>query len=86
MTIEMDHAWTPPPVLAPNIYPVDWRVEDRRALNVYERAKDLTWNPTRLAWDTIDVDALERASKTIDALGDEGTAAVEPDDSDQRGT
>ena len=58
MTIEMDHAWTPPPVLAPNIYPVDWRVEDRRALNVYERAKDLTWNPTRLAWDTIDVDAL----------------------------
>lgn len=59
MTIERDHTWTPPPVVAPNIYPVDWRVEDRRALNVYERAKDLTWNPTRLSWDTIDADALD---------------------------
>ncbi|MBW0103186.1 hypothetical protein [Pseudonocardia sp. KRD291] len=35
MTIEMDHEWTPFPVVTPNIYLVDWRVEDRCALIVY---------------------------------------------------
>lgn len=59
MTIELDHDWAAPPVIAPNIYPVDWRVDDRRALNVYERAKDQTWNPARLAWDGVDAGGLD---------------------------
>jgi len=54
-----DPAWTAPSITAPNIYPVDWRIEDRRALNVYEKSKDQGWNPSNLDWNSIDPSALD---------------------------
>jgi hypothetical protein len=46
--------WSRPEIEFPNIYPVDWRVEDPRFLRGFEAAKNRTWNPTKLDWDSID--------------------------------
>lgn len=43
-----------PAVPQPNIYPMEWRVETPKLVEIYERSKRNTWNPSDLAWDQLD--------------------------------
>ena len=40
-----------------NIFPIEWRVETPKLLEIYEQARDPGWAPSRLPWNTLDVDA-----------------------------
>lgn len=44
----------PPPIVQPNIFPIEWRVERQKFVDIYERAKTQEWNPSNLPWDEID--------------------------------
>ncbi len=46
-----------PAVPQPNIYPMEWRVETPKLVEIYERSKRNTWNPSDFAWDTLDPNA-----------------------------
>ena len=49
--------FVPPPVISqPNIFPIEWRVETAKLVEIYERAKTQVWNPS-----DIDFAALDRA-------------------------
>jgi rubrerythrin len=39
-----------------NIFPFDWRVETPRLMEIYESARDPGWSPSKLPWDTLDVE------------------------------
>ncbi|HEY9712604.1 MAG TPA: hypothetical protein V6C72_03995, partial [Chroococcales cyanobacterium] len=41
-----------------NIFPIEWRVETPRLMDIYEQARDPGWSPSSLKWDEFDVDAL----------------------------
>jgi rubrerythrin len=44
----------PAPVIPqPNIFPMEWRVERQKFVEIYERAKVQQWNPTDLPWDDL---------------------------------
>ncbi|MDQ1505518.1 MAG: hypothetical protein QOD57_3245 [Actinomycetota bacterium] len=44
----------PAPVIPqPNIFPMEWRVEHPKFLEIYERAKLQQWNPSDLPWDDL---------------------------------
>jgi hypothetical protein len=43
-----------PAVPQPNIYPMEWRVETPKLVEIYERSKRNTWNPSDFAWDQLD--------------------------------
>jgi hypothetical protein len=46
------------PALPPmNIFPIEWRVETPKLLEIYEQARDPGWAPSRLPWNTLDVNA-----------------------------
>jgi rubrerythrin len=38
-----------------NIFPFDWRVETPRLMEIYESSRDPGWSPSKLPWDTLDV-------------------------------
>ncbi len=40
-----------------NIFPFDWRVETPRLMEIYENSRDPGWSPSRLPWDTLDVES-----------------------------
>lgn len=40
-----------------NIFPFDWRVETPRLADIYESARDPGWSPSKLPWDTLDVES-----------------------------
>lgn len=45
----------PPPIAAPNIFPLEWRVGAAGKLaEIYERAKHEGFNPSTLPWSTLD--------------------------------
>jgi rubrerythrin len=41
-----------------NIFPFDWRVETPRLMDIYEDARDPGWSPSKLPWDSLDVESL----------------------------
>ena len=46
------------PALPPmNIFPIEWRVETPKLLEIYEQARDPGWAPSKLPWNTLDVAA-----------------------------
>ncbi|GAC1402114.1 MAG: hypothetical protein NVSMB64_01370 [Candidatus Velthaea sp.] len=47
--------FTPAPAVPqPNIYPMEWRVETPKLVEIYERSKRQVWNPSDFAWDQLD--------------------------------
>jgi rubrerythrin len=42
--------WPAPNIPAPNIYPIEWRVETEKLAAIYEKAKRAVWNPADLPW------------------------------------
>jgi hypothetical protein len=50
-----DGGFVPPPAVPqPNIFPIEWRVETHKLVEIYERAKTQGWNPSDIPWDAID--------------------------------
>ena len=47
-------SWTQPEIPMPNIYPLDWHVDDSRFLKAYEGSKKRAWNPSDLPWADLD--------------------------------
>src|SRR5438105_3451622 len=47
----------PPPFTEGNIFPLEWRVETPKLLEIYEGARDPGWNPSKLPWATLDRNA-----------------------------
>lgn len=41
-----------------NIFPMEWRVETPRLMDIYEAARDPGWSPSKLPWDSFDPDTL----------------------------
>jgi len=48
----------PPPFPAANIFPLEWRTETTKLVEIYESGRDPGWSPARLPWDTLDPAAL----------------------------
>ena len=46
-----------PPLPEMNIFPIEWHVETPKLMEIYEAARDPGWAPSRLPWDSLDVDA-----------------------------
>ncbi|HUH08321.1 MAG TPA: hypothetical protein VML96_11035 [Egibacteraceae bacterium] len=47
--------FTPAPAIPqPNIFPMEWRVETPKLQEIYERSKIQAWNPSEIAWDSLD--------------------------------
>jgi len=46
-----------PPLPRMNIFPLEWKTETPRLLELYEQGRDPGWTPTRLPWDTLDLAA-----------------------------
>ncbi len=44
----------PPPIPQPNLYPIEWRVETPKLVDIYERSKIDAWNPSDLSWGSLD--------------------------------
>lgn len=41
-----------------NIFPMDWKVETPRLLDIYEASRDPGWSPSILPWRTLDVESM----------------------------
>ncbi|HEY9759360.1 MAG TPA: hypothetical protein V6C97_29650 [Oculatellaceae cyanobacterium] len=41
-----------------NIFPIEWHVETPRLMDIYESARDPGWSPSKLPWDSFNVDEL----------------------------
>jgi hypothetical protein len=54
LVVPEDGFVAPPAVPQPNIFPIEWRVENPKLDEIYERAKTQGWNPSDIRWDTID--------------------------------
>lgn len=44
----------PPAFTEGNIFPLEWRVETPKMLEIYEGSRDPGWSPSRLPWNTLD--------------------------------
>lgn len=44
-----------PRIAERNIFPLEWRIETPKLLNIYDEARDPGWAPNRLPWETLDV-------------------------------
>src|SRR5205807_9343990 len=50
-----DGGFRPAPAIPqPNIFPMEWRVERQKFVEIYERAKLQQWNPSDLPWGDLD--------------------------------
>lgn len=47
----------PPPFKEGNIFPLEWRVETPKMLEIYDGSRDPGWSPNRLPWATLDLKA-----------------------------
>lgn len=45
--------WPAPEIPQPNIYPMEWRVETPKLVEIYEKSKKMLWNPSDLPWDDL---------------------------------
>ena len=43
----------PPPFPEGNIFPIEWRVDTPKLVEIYEQARDAGWSPAALPWDTL---------------------------------
>ena len=43
----------PPPFPEDNIFPIEWRVETPKLVEIYEQSRDPGWSPAALPWDTL---------------------------------
>jgi rubrerythrin len=46
--------WPAPEIPAPNVFPIEWRVESAPLAEIYEKSKQALWNPADLDWAQID--------------------------------
>ncbi|MGH7987814.1 MAG: hypothetical protein ACREQX_16240 [Candidatus Binataceae bacterium] len=46
-----------PPVVPPNIFPIEWRLETPKLAEIYDRAKREGFNPADLPWEALDPSA-----------------------------
>ncbi len=46
--------WPAPEIPAPNIFPIEWRVETAPLAEIYEKSKRAAWNPADLDWTRLD--------------------------------
>src|SRR5579884_2083250 len=60
----LDYSKDPPKIELPNIYPVEWTVEDQRLYDLFERAKREVWNPSSIPWDTLNPKDYDDRQKT----------------------
>ena len=44
----------PPEIEAPNIFPIEWREETAKFVELYEKAKRELWNPSQLPWEQLE--------------------------------
>lgn len=44
----------PPPFPDGNIFPIEWKVETPKLVDIYEQSRDPGWSPATLPWDTLD--------------------------------
>lgn len=44
----------PPPFAPGNIFPLEWRVETPKMLEIYDASRDPGWSPNKLPWNTFD--------------------------------
>jgi len=44
----------PPEIEQPNIFPIEWRTETAKFVDLYEKAKREYWNPSDLPWKELD--------------------------------
>ncbi|MFI5020256.1 MAG: hypothetical protein ACHQRJ_01205 [Alphaproteobacteria bacterium] len=44
----------PPPFPADNIFPIEWHTDTPKLLKLYDSAREQSWYPNKLAWDTLD--------------------------------
>lgn len=44
----------PPPFAKGNIFPLEWRVETPKMLEIYDSSRDPGWSPNKLPWNTLD--------------------------------
>ncbi|HEX2112909.1 MAG TPA: hypothetical protein VHM01_00760 [Alphaproteobacteria bacterium] len=44
----------PPPFAEGNIFPLEWRIETPKMLEIYDSSRDPGWAPNRLPWNTLD--------------------------------
>ena len=47
----------PPPFEEGNIFPLEWRMETPKLMQIYDQSRDPGWQPNRLPWDTLDPEA-----------------------------
>jgi hypothetical protein len=47
----------PPPFAKGNIFPLEWRVETPKMLEIYDASRDPGWAPNKLPWNTLDPNA-----------------------------
>src|SRR5690554_3000792 len=47
-------ATEPPPFPEFNIFPLEWRVETPKLVQIYDQAREPGWTPNTLPWNTLD--------------------------------
>ena len=53
--MDKSELWSEPPKIEqPNIFPIEWRTETAKFVDLYEKAKREYWNPTDLPWKELD--------------------------------
>ncbi|MFN2625238.1 MAG: hypothetical protein ABR520_04025 [Mycobacteriales bacterium] len=53
LTVPPDGFWPAPEVPQPNIYPMEWRVETQKLVEIYDKSKRELWNPADLPWEDL---------------------------------
>ena len=55
--------WPAPEIPQPNIYPMEWRVETQKLVEIYEKSKVMLWNPSDLPWDDLKPEDFSREER-----------------------
>lgn len=55
--------WPAPEIPQPNIYPMEWRVETPKLVEIYEKSKTQLWNPSDLPWDDLNPEDFSREER-----------------------
>ena len=61
---DIDYTKDPPPIELPNIYPVEWTVDNPKLMDLFERAKSEAWNPSTIDWDSLNPHDYDDRQKT----------------------
>lgn len=55
--------WPAPEIPQPNIYPMEWRVDTPKLVEIYEKSKTALWNPSDLPWDDLHPEDFRREER-----------------------